>query len=185
MIDFNNAQRSVIPADTIATLHLKVRPGNAGEDNSLTRSKDGNSEALDCEFIVVDGPFAKRKFWDRFLINGTTEGHAQAAEITQSRLRAILESARGIKPDDMSDIAKQARKVAGFAEFDGLRFIGRVGIEPASDKYPAKNTFLAAVTPDQQDWYQVEQVAKQPGAPAAPAAPKAELAKIVRPAWAS
>jgi len=63
--DFNEAgpQRSfdLIP-DTIATLHLTIKPGHAGEAGWLRRSKDGGSEALDCEFTVVDGEFAKRKF---------------------------------------------------------------------------------------------------------------------------
>ena len=40
------------------------------------------------------------------------EGHAEAAEISRSRLRAILESARGIRPDDKSETAKQARQIA-------------------------------------------------------------------------
>ena len=56
MPDFNNAgpQRSfdVIPSGTIATLHLTVRPGNAGENGWLRRSKAGDSEALDCEFAL-------------------------------------------------------------------------------------------------------------------------------------
>ena len=72
MTDFNNAgpQRTfdVIPAGTIATLHLTVRTGGAGEGGWLRRSKDGESEGLDCEFTVVDGPCAKRKFWSLFTL---------------------------------------------------------------------------------------------------------------------
>jgi hypothetical protein len=195
MVDFNDAspQRSfeVIPAGTVAELHLKVRPGNAGEDGWLRRSKDGNSEALDLECAVVSGPYAKRKFWCLLTVIGTTEGHEQAAEVSRSRLRAILESARSIRPDDMSDAAKQARHVGSYAEFDGLRFIGRIGVEPARDNYRAKNTLLAAVTPDQQDWHRVEQVVKHGGvaAPAKtsakPATPDQGTTKIAKPAWAN
>jgi hypothetical protein len=186
-MDFNDAKRAfdVIPAGTVATLHMTVRAGNAGEGGQLRRSNDGKSEGLDCEFTVVGGPFDKRKFWSLFTLAGTTPNHATAAEISRSRLRAILESARGIRPDDMSEVAKQARQVAGYQDFDGLRFAGRIGIEPASGKYPAKNTLLAAVTPDQQDWHRVEQVAKQTSEAAAPADAKAEPAKIARPSWAT
>jgi len=64
-MDFNNASAQrvfdVIPAGTVATLHMTVRPGNAGEGGLLRRSKDGNSVALDAEFTVLDGPYAKRK----------------------------------------------------------------------------------------------------------------------------
>jgi hypothetical protein len=90
MADFNTAgpQRSfdVIPAGTIATLHLTVRPGNAGEGGWLRRSKDGDSEGLDLEFTVVDGPFAKRKFWSLLTLFGTKPNHAIAGEISASRL---------------------------------------------------------------------------------------------------
>ncbi len=190
MPDFNDAgpQRvfDVIPADTVATLHLTVRPGNAGEDGFLCRAKDGNSEALDCEFTLVDGPFAKRKFWCRFTLAGTTANHATAADISRAKLRAILESARGIQPNDTSDVAKQARQIASYREFDGLRFIGRIGVEPAKDNYPAKNILLEAITPDRKDWRAVEQVAKQPDtAPKTTAIAKPEPAKIARPEWAN
>jgi hypothetical protein len=194
-MDFNKAkpQRTfdVVPTGTIATLQLRVRPGNAGEGGWLRQSKNGDSEALDCEFIVVDGPHAKRKFWSLLTVSGTTEGHSQAAEISRSRLRGILESARSVRPDDNSEAAKQARQVRSYGEFDGLRFIGRIGVEPARDNYPAKNTLLAAVTPDQQDWHQVEQVAKHGGvaAPAntsaKPATPNQGATKIAKPAWAT
>lgn len=194
MPDFNKAgpQKSfdVIPAGTIATLQLMVRPGNAGEGGWLRRSKAGDSEALDCEFIVVDGPFARRKFWTLMTVEGTTEGHAQAAQISGSRLRAILESARGVRPDDTGDGAKRKRQIASYGDFDGLRFIGRIGVEAAKDNFPAKNILLEALTPDRKDWHPVEQVAKQPAAAATPTAPSAatkpETAKqITRPTWAS
>jgi hypothetical protein len=188
-MDFNDAkpQRSfeLIPAGTIATLRMTVRPGNAGEGGLLRRSKDGNSEALDCEFTVVDGPYAKQKVWGLLTLVGATPNHATAAEITRSRLRAILESARGIRPDDTGEAARQARQVGGYQDFDGLRFIGRIGVEPARDNYPAKNILVEAVTPDRKDWRRVEQVAKGPGESGGPAATKAEPVKIERPAWAT
>jgi hypothetical protein len=195
-MDFNDAnpQRvfDVIPADTVATLHMTVRPGNAGEGGLLRRSKDGNSEALDCEFTVVDGPYAKRKVWGLFTLVGTTPNHATAAEISRSRLRAILESARGIRPDDTSAAAKQARQVASYQDFDGLRFVGRIGVEPARDSYPAKNALIEAITPDRRDWHPVEQIVKHDGATAtagnttggAPAPAKPEPTKIEKPQWA-
>jgi hypothetical protein len=188
-MDFNDAnpQRSfdLIPAGTIATLHMTVRPGNAGEGGLLRRSKDANSEALDCEFTVVDGPYARRKIWGLLTLTGTTPNHTQASEISRSRLRAILESARGIRPDDTSAAAKQAREVTGYQDFDGLRFVGRIGVEPARDNYPAKNILLEVITPERRHWRRIEQVAKEPGEPTVPAAAKAEPAKIVRPTWAT
>jgi hypothetical protein len=187
MPDFNQArpQRDVIPAGTIATLQLKIRPGGAGEGGCLRRSKSGDSEALDCEFVVTGGPYAKRKFWTLLTVSGTTEGHAKAAEITRSRLRAILESARGVSPDDTSEPAKQARQIGSYGDLNGLQFIGRIGVEPAGEKYPAKNVLLEALTPDRRDWHPVEQVSQPGTAPIATySTAGVESAKIEKPAWA-
>src|SRR5215831_17380026 len=182
--DFNDAdtQRNVIPAGTIATVRMTVRPGSAGEGGWLRRSKDGNSEALDCEFVVLDGPFAKRKFWSLLTLAGSTPGHAEAAKISASTLRAILESARGIKPDDKSEAAKQARHIQSYGDFNGLAFIARIGVEPPQNGYKAKNRLDHVVTPDEKAWHPVTQ--KPVTAPsAAPAKPASTPAKINRPDW--
>jgi hypothetical protein len=191
--DFNTAQEQreggLIPDGTIAVVHMTIRPGNAGEGGWLKRSKTGESQALDCEFTIVEGQFAKRKFWSLFTVEGTTEGHAKAGEISASRLRGILESARGIRPDDESETAKAARKVNSWGDFDGIRFIAKIGIEHAKKDsgFKDKNTLDAAVTPDRKAWTKVEQVTKQPQQMAAPgiAAAAAQAAPAGKPAWAS
>jgi len=136
--DFNDdgEQRSfdVIPANTIVVLQMTIRPGGAGDDGWLKRAGDGNSEGLDCEFVVAnDGPYVKRKLWQWFTLRGTTEGHAEAGKISRETLKAILESARGIKPNDKSEAAQNARKPSGWAEFDQLRFVARLGVRPPRD----------------------------------------------------
>jgi hypothetical protein len=193
MFDYSKApqQREIdlIPHNTTATLQITIRPGGAGEDGLLRRSQDGLCEMLDCEFTIVDGPFAKRKLWERFVLAGTTDGHAKATEISRGKLRALLESARGIRPDDVSPQARAARTVK-LAEFDGMRFIGKIGIEKAKDKgngagtYPDRNTLVAAITPDRKDWHAVEQAtpptkSSNTANNAAPAP-----AAISKPAWA-
>lgn len=189
-MDFNNAeaQREVgglIDDGTIAVVHLTVKPGNAGEGGWLKRSKAGDSQALDCEFTVVDGNFAKRKFWSLFTVEGTTEGHAKAAEISASRLRGILESARGINPTDESDTAKNGRRVTSWGDFDGVRFIAKIGIEKGTNGYKDKNTLVAAVTPDRRDWHKVEQVAKTTTAsPSIAPGAMAATATVSKPSWA-
>jgi hypothetical protein len=186
--DFNDAgpQRSfdVIPDETVVTVELTVRAGGAGEDGMLRRSKDGRSEALDCELTVVDGEHAKRKFWSLLTLAGSTPGHEQAADISRRVLRAILESARGIRPDDLSEAAKKAR-VAEYKDFDGLRFIVRVGVEPARDGYKAKNTLAEVITPDRMGWHAIEQVLKAPADKApSPGSGEPTPAVINKPAWA-
>jgi hypothetical protein len=184
--DFNDAdtQRNfdVIPDGTIAALRMIVRRGGAGEGGWLRRSKDGKSEALDCEFVLLDGPFAKRKVWSLFTVAGSTPGHAEAAKISAGKLRAILESARGIKPDDTSDAAKEARRIGSYGDLNGLSFIARIGVEPPQNGYKAKNRLDHVVTPDEKAWHPVTQ--EPAAAPsAAPAKPASTPAKINRPAW--
>jgi hypothetical protein len=183
--DYNTAggQRSfdVIPDGTIAVVQMNIRPGNAGEGGLLKRSKAGDAEGLDAEFIVVEGDYAKRKFWGFLIVSGTTDGHAQAADITARKLRAILESARGIKPTDVSEAAKKAR-IAEYADFDGLCFIAKIGVEPARDGYKAKNILGEVVTSDRKEWHAVEQTAK-PAAKAA-TAPASNVTPIAKPVWA-
>jgi hypothetical protein len=187
--DFNSAggQRTtdVIPANTTLSLQLTIRSGGVGDGGWLARAADGASEGLDCEFTVVDGQYAKRKLWQRFTLHGTTPGHAEAGEISRNTLRAILESARGIKPDDKSEAAQAARKVSSWGDFNDLRFVARIGVRPPRDGYQAKNTILEVITPERQTWKKPEQVAvklSSDSKPQAPATPPANA--IARPQWA-
>lgn len=166
-MDFNNApeqkEGGLIPSGTIAVVHLTVRPGNSGEGGWEKRSKAGDSQALDCEFTVVEGPFAKRKFWSLFTVSGQTEGQQKAAQISGSRIRGILESARGIRPEDESEAAKNARRITSYGELDGLRFVAKIGVEIGKGDFKGrdKNTLDFAVTPDRKNWVKVEQVKQQ------------------------
>ena len=189
--DYNDApeQRGneLIPADTVATVQMKVRPGNAGEGGLLTRSKDGGCEMLDCELVVIGGPHVKRKLWERYVLNGTTRGHEEAANISRGKLRAILESARGIKPDDMGEEARKAR-TAELSDFDGMCFIARIGIEkgkPRNDgtgeSYPDRNVVATIITPDKKNWQAVEQAAPAKSGNSGVTTP----VPIAKPTWAT
>jgi hypothetical protein len=187
MPNFNDAgpQRSfdVIPDGTIVPVELTVRPGNAGEGGWLRRAKDGRSAGLDCEFTVTDGEHFKRKFWVLFTLEGATVKHAEAGEISRSKLRAILESAHGIRRDDRSEAANKARDV-GYDAFNGLRFLVRVGVEPAQNGYKAKNTLDKVVTPDEVAWRKLEQTPKAATSTAAPSTETPAPAAIAKPEWA-
>jgi hypothetical protein len=195
--DFNDAgeQKSfdVIPDSTIAMVQLAIRPGNADDGGWLRRSKDGASEMVDCEFTIVDGPFAKRKVFQMFTVSGTTSGHAEASEISNKAFAAILESARGIRPDDKSDTAKKARMVSGWQDFDQLRFVVRIGVRPPQNGYEAKNTIKEVITPERQAWRKPEQIDRsqlaRPASNATAAQPASQPTAqpanaIARPTWA-
>jgi hypothetical protein len=83
----------------------------------------------------------------------------------RSFMKAILNSARGIHPADNSPAAQNARRIAGFAELDGIEFLGKVDWE--KDQHGQdKSVIKSAVTPDHRDY-----AARMGAAPRAPAAP--------------
>jgi hypothetical protein len=185
----------LIPHGTVASVQMRIRPGNAGEGGLLKRSKDGACEMLDVEFVVVEGPHAKRKFWANMVLEGTTDGHAKAAEISRGTLRTILESAYGIKPDDMSPQARAARTVE-LKVFDNLTFKAKIGVEKGGPKndgtgenWADKNILAGVITPDRKDWHPIEQAPPfnggGAGTTASPAAPATPAAPIAKPRWAS
>jgi hypothetical protein len=59
-----------------------------------------------------------------------------------------------------SDSAKNARRVNSYGDFDGIRFIAKIGIEEGQGGYKDKNTLDLAITPDRKNWVKVEQVSQ-------------------------
>ena len=187
-------QFDLIPQGTIATVSTHIRPGNAGEGGLLKRSKDGGCEMLDLEFVIVDGPFKGRKFWQNMVLTGTTDGHAKAAEISRGTLKAILDSALGLQPDDVSPQARAARTV-DTKQFEGMTFVARIGIEKGAAKndgsgtfWDDKNNLAGVITPDKKEWHPVEQPPPfhgGGGGAAASTTPSASAPPIARPEWAS
>ena len=193
-IDLNDAdpQRGfdLIPTGTIVSVQWTIRPGGAGEDGWLKRSSDGGCEMLDSEFTIIDGEHARRKVWQSLILNGSTEGHATAAEISRTFLRAAVESVRNIKPDDVSPEAYERRKV-DYSDLNGLCFTARVYVEKSKDPaYPDKNK-LDPIPPGRKEWQQVAQLPPPPtqGNGGMAATPPASVTgkpaqPITRPEWA-
>jgi hypothetical protein len=165
--DFNNAEASspkgeLIPDGTVARVILTIRPGGEGDGGWLKRSKAGDKLMIDAEFTVTEGPFAKRKFWQTMIVDGSEK----AASINRSTLRAILESARGIKADDMSDNAKRARLVEGYGDFSGMEFLAKIGVEEGTGGYSDKNKLAYAIGVGSKE-YKAAGAAGAAGAPVA------------------
>src|SRR5262245_10376148 len=144
----------VIPHGTVATVTMHIRAGGVGEDGMFKRNKDGTCEMLDIEFTVLDGEYKGRKIWENWILTGTTDGHEKAAEISRGRLKAVIDSAFGLKPDDVSTEARATRTISP-RQFEGMSFIARIGIERGTPKnngtnenWPDKNIIAGIVTPE-------------------------------------
>lgn len=188
-LDFSNASAQtgdLIPAGTVARLRMTIRAGNAGPGGWLTRSRSSDAIYISAEFTVMDGPAAKRKFWGNMTVDGGKRdetGRSLAAEITRATLRAILESARGIMPRDESPQAQAARRVPDYGAFDGIEFVGRVGVEPGKDGYKDKNKLDVVITPDKPQWKEHSDSVATATTTAAPVAAAATAATSAVPAW--
>ena len=187
----------LIPHGTIATVVLYIRPGGVGEDGLLKRSQEGGCDMLDIEYVIVDGPYARRKVWQYQIINGTTDGQKDMAETYRGLRKQILQSARNIMPSDTSPQARAAY-LADLKDFDGLMCMVKIGIEkgkPIKDRpgenYDDKNIIAAVITPDKKEYRPVEQSPPfngggSSGAAAPPSsAPPSAAPPIERPKWAS
>lgn len=149
MIDFNNAEPQnrfdLIPANTIAKARLVLKAGNDSVDNFVTRSKNGDTAYLNCEFIILEGEHAKRKIFDKIGV----EGPDKWVNMGKARIRAILESAKNIQQKDLSETATKARQIDSFEELNNLDVVIKIGIEhDKSGQYQDKNRILSIITPD-------------------------------------
>ena len=186
----------LIPPNTVATCCLHIQGGGAGEDGMLKRSRDGRCAMLSLEITLLDGEFAKRKLWENWIVEGVD--HAKAIEISHGRIKAVLDSALGLDPNDVSPQARAAR-TKSYKELEGLVFIGKIGIERGTPKndgsgesWPDKNILAAIITPDRREWHPVVQPPPfNGGGPTTPgsaapsgAAPPTSTPPITRPGWA-
>lgn len=159
--DFNGAERQSngfdpIPAGTVVPLTMNIRPGGAGEGGWFKQSGSSDALMLDCEFTVTEGRYARRKIWQYLVVSGgklNERGESTAGNITRSMLRAILESARNIMPDDAGERAQNARRVNGWQDFCGMTFLAKLGVEKdRTGQYPDRNRIQTVVTPDMKDY---------------------------------
>lgn len=179
-MDFNSAPRQesyeLIPAGTIATVAMKIKPGGAGEGGWFKQSQSSDSIMLDCEFTVMQGPFAKRKIFQFIGISGgklNDKGESIFGNMGKAMIRAILESARNINPDDQSQQAMDARRINSLEDFQGMEFRARIGIQKdKTGTYDPKNCIKDVVTPDMKGYVDDgtggQHMAQASAAPAAP-----------------
>lgn len=190
--DFNDADKAsggfdLIPANTIAPMILTIRPGAHGDGGWLKKSASSDAEMLDCEIVITGGPYRNRKIWQNMVVSGgkvDEAGKSKAGNITRSMLRSILESARGIRSDDTSDAAKQARVVSGYGDFSGLEFVGKIGVEKGTGGYSDKNKLLAAVGPESREYAEAKSGSSGGSRSPTPAAAKPPASNSSVPSWA-
>ena len=143
-------------------------------------------QQIDAEFTVVEGPYARRKFWQFFTVLGgkvDEQGVSIGWKITKSTFRSMIDSALGLDPQDMSEAAKASRLLQGLSQMSGVTFIGKIKIEPSDNpRYPDRNRLDRVVLPNEPEWQKVMNGEHVPPAPSAQPRAAAKPAGD-KPAW--
>jgi hypothetical protein len=155
--DFSSAEDQqsydVIPKGTVARVRMTIKPGgyndpDQGWTGGYATLGDSGAVYLSCEFVITEGPFARRKVWS--LIGLHSPKGPTYANMGRSFVKGILNSARGFSAKDDSPQAMAARRISGIGDLDGIEFIARIDIEKDRNG-DDKNVIKTAVTKDSKD----------------------------------
>jgi len=197
MFDMNDAEPQktgeLIPDGTFAKVTMIIRPGGIDGQSEIDQAllkapKDPTSDVrmLDCEFTVAEGPHAKRKFWQMFTVQGgkvDENGVSIAWKISKSSFRAMIDSALGLDPQDMSEVAKQKRVLRGLADLSGITFVAKIRIEASEDsRYGDQNRLDRVVLPTEKEWKLVMDGKDVPASPSRSRGAGGKAA-AAQPAW--
>ena len=184
----------LIPDGTFAKVTMSIRKGGTDGMSEVDRgllkpSNQPGSDVLmvDAEFTVAEGPFARRKFWQNFTVQGgklDEQGQSIGWKISKSQFRGMIDSALGLNPDDMSEAAKTKRVLRGLADLDGITFVAKIQVEPnRNPAYKDANKLDHVVLPTAPEWQKVMAGEQVPAQPSNRARPAATAPVSAAPAW--
>jgi hypothetical protein len=188
-MDFNNSENQssfdAIPNNTLAKVRMSIKPGGYDDPSQgwvggyTTKNEATGSIYLSCEFVILEGLYAKRKVWG--IIGLQSNKGPEWGNMGRSFIKAILNSARGFSESDNSPAAQSARKINGISDLDGIEFVAKITTRKDQNE-ELRNEIRFAITPDNKDYKVVMGIiaptVKTQTPPAA--APSANN----RPAWA-
>jgi len=157
--DFNSAEDQtafeLIPKGTLAKVRMSIRPGGFDDPQQgwtggyATHNASTGAVYLNAEFVVLEGHYARRKLWG--LVGLHSPKGPEWMNMGRAFIKGVLNSARGLSPQDQSTAAQQARCIQGFSDLDGLVFIARIDWEQ-TPKGETKNVIKTALSPDHPDY---------------------------------
>lgn len=193
-MDFSDAEQQtsydLIPNKTPAKVHMKIKPGGYNDPAQgwtggyATRNDATGAIYLSAEFTIIGGKFGKRKVFSLIGLH-SPKGDAWA-KMGRAFIRAALESARGIKPDEATDKAMKARQIKGFEDLDGLEFCAMIEVDKPQEGFDPKNIIQNVIGVGHKE-YQSLMAGNGASAPMASAAAVAHAAQSPaagnKPAW--
>jgi hypothetical protein len=168
-IDLNKAEpqrdRTLIPPN-VYWLMIAIRRGNSGADGALKTAKNQRSLMLELDYTVVGGDHAGKKFRDWItveydetddpilppIIPERLEDFRTSVRMGLTKLRAMIDSAYALQPNDESEDACAKRRLNSYLDINGLIFCAQVDERPGSGGYDPSNIIDFVITPDLPDW---------------------------------
>jgi hypothetical protein len=147
----------LIPGGTLVKVHFKIKAGGYDDPSKgwtggvCTRNDSTGSVYLAPEYTIMGGPFNKRKVWGTLIGLHSPKGPEWGNQ-GRSFIRAMLESARGVAPNDTSERAMKARMITGLADLNGLEFAAKVSIEKGTGGYDDKNVIQTVIPVTHKDY---------------------------------
>jgi hypothetical protein len=188
-IDFNSSENQsnfdLIPNGTLAKVRMSIKPGGHDDQNQgwiggyATRNEATGSIYLSCEFVILEGEYAKRKVWG--ILGLHSNKGPEWGNMGRSFIKAILNSARGFSESDNSPAAQSARKINGIGDLDGIEFVAKITTKKDQNE-ELRNEIRFAITPDNKDYKAIMGSIAVPMAKASVNQAPAPAAN--RPAWA-
>jgi hypothetical protein len=149
---------------SVYRLKAEVVLGGHGDDGTLTLASTGHSMHLALVCTVTDGDYRDRKIWDNITLALTAkstlpstgseklEKLKTAVRMGRARIKAILNSARGLDPNDKSAATEAKRAIETHDDLTGMIFWAEIGERPARDGYGARNRIERIVEPGDADY---------------------------------
>jgi hypothetical protein len=158
-IDFNNSENQsnfdLIPNGTLAKVRMSLKPGGYDDQSQgwvggyATRNEATGSIYLSCEFVILEGEYAKRKVWG--ILGLHSNKGPEWGNMGRSFIKAILNSARGFSESDNSPAAQSARKINGIGDLEGIEFVAKITTKKDQNE-ELRNEIRFAITPDNKDY---------------------------------
>lgn len=123
--------RGPVPKGSLVKVRMEIRkPKTADADPAVTVFKTG-LKGLDCEFIVASGQFSGVKIWENWFLPPAMQtvklnkGQEGVCNSGFSKMRAVIEAARGLDPDDPA----ANRNISSWFDLHGLEFPVKIGVK--------------------------------------------------------
>jgi hypothetical protein len=150
-INYADAEDRLAPIPAgMYELKVEVMLGTYGEDNTLMLAKNGCSMHVAFVYTVNKGDYRKRKIWDyvTVAIDESAASRLKPAELNKlhtavrigrSKIKQLINSARGLDPDDKSEATDAKRVINSHEDLTGMIFWAEVGERPGSGGYGPSN----------------------------------------------